>query len=224
MARWLRRSGSLVFAAFLACGTSNADGEPCSTNDDCESGVCSLSGKCGRGECQCEGDECGHIQSSCPEGAVCWQSSDPLQRDYRVCRFACDADRKCPAGQHCEDGTCAPGPEPLALTWEAAPQSCTVRSPCTFRVRPPDGVVIDTCSWSVREQGKDATPETTKVPELVHTFSRSGIYEVTVDVRATNGANGRLTASTSVCVGVGGSCASGAPCCSGTCTSDGTCR
>ena len=224
MARWLRRSGSLVFAAFLACGGGNADGERCSVNDDCESGVCSLSGKCGRGECTCEGDECGRVQSSCPESSVCWQSTDPLERDYRVCRFVCDADRSCPAGQHCESGTCAPGPEPLVLTWESTPQSCAVRSPCTFRVRPPDGAAVDRYVWSIREQGGDATGQPSGEHELVHTFSKVGIFEVGVLAHARDGATGQLTTSTSVCVGAGGSCATGAPCCSGTCASDGSCR
>ena len=224
MARWLRHVGSAAFAVLFACSTSNADGESCSVNDDCESGVCSLSGKCGRGDCQCEGDECGRVRSTCPENAVCWQSTDPLQRDYRTCRVVCDAERKCPTDQHCETGTCAPGPEPLALTWDSAPQSCPLRSPCAFRVNAPEGATIDTCDWSVREQGQTPLPQETKLPELVHTFSKVGIYEVIVDVRATNGATGRLVASTSVCVNAGGSCASGAPCCSGTCVADGTCQ
>lgn len=78
--------------------------------------------------------------------------------------------------------------------------------------------------WTIRGKGELASMQSSEVPELVHTYSTVGIYEVTVVAHARDGASGRLTTSTSVCVGAGGSCATGAPCCSGTCASDGSCR
>lgn len=222
-----RRVVATLLAVLLAC-SAGADGEPCETSDDCESGTCSVAGRCGTGECACEGDECGRIRGACPEGAVCVRPVDPLERDYPVCRFTCDAERRCPAGQHCERGICEPGPEPFGLTWASLPRAtpCALRRPCDYRVTPAEGVVVDRYEWTISSGGAEQRAETTTVPELVHAYAEPGIYEVRVLAHGRGGATGTLSATETLCVpeGEGRPCVTSAPCCSGVCTVESLCR
>lgn len=198
---------SLVVVA--ACGKS-ADGEPCQTKDDCESGVCSIGGKCGTGECACTGAECNTIRSSCADGQVCFRGTKPEERDYTTCRNTCSASKACPSDQHCEVGICQPGPEAFGLTWVSFPRTrpCAARVPCKYEVKPSAGVTVSEYAWSF---GAKTTTPTTEF-----TWDKEGSYDVSVTATATTGATARVSATEILCIAQGNACdPTGAPCCSG---------
>jgi len=213
--KWTTSVAALAGAAFLAlasCGKTS-DGEACEANDECESGVCSIRGKCGTGECACTGAECGTVRSSCDEGRLCYRSDDPLLRDYTECRLACGADKPCPSGQRCDGRICLEGAESFAITWVTFPRArpCGARVPCAYEVKPSAGIEVDRYVWSF---GKE-----TKEPKTTHEWQAVGSYEVSVTAYARTGATARVSGVETLCLPQGAECdRAGAPCCSGTCS------
>jgi hypothetical protein len=71
-------------------GCEGQIGSSCGVSDDCEDGVCCLSGECGGGTCTylCAND------ADCPPRTLC---------DGGFCFFACNANTDCGPGQECRE-------------------------------------------------------------------------------------------------------------------------
>ncbi len=93
------RYGGILLASIAACSMSREDGEPCTSSDECSSGMC--------GGHICVGSTCSS-DSDCPDHFVCYHyDSDPIFGigGSHACRMTCEAgcpDRWECDGQYCE--------------------------------------------------------------------------------------------------------------------------
>jgi hypothetical protein len=111
------------------------------------------------------------------------------------------------------------------ITWLNIPRAvaCAPKVPCEYKLKAPEGVTIETYTWTFGM----APPVETKEPMTSFTYQLGGTYDVLVRARATTGAMAELRASEVLCSGgIGDACdPSGAPCCEGACAgASGLCK
>jgi hypothetical protein len=124
-----------LLTALLACGKTTA-GERCAHDSDCESGTCSLIGRCSPGECECSGEACGKAQSTCGDGQVCVAGQPPFELGYNSCRATCSVERPCADAKVCADGVCGSA-SVAALSWGNIPRTtaCKPAAACAYDLR-----------------------------------------------------------------------------------------
>jgi hypothetical protein len=138
--RWFPRIVGLALLAGSACGLFGeeelTDGEVCTANDDCETGVCTSASLCSHSRCECPSGNCptsGETSPDCRDGWVCVRYDslfDPLKEFFGgtpnpsdgYCQPSCDAG--CPEHYLCEGELCTPdaawaAPEPT-IAWSGA--------------------------------------------------------------------------------------------------------
>lgn len=217
--RWVKSvaAGAFALGLLVACSSSKAeDGGSCDKGTDCSSGRCST-GSCEGSDCTCEGADC-HARSSCQEGWLCTLSGVVGDEPVPRCRKQCTGPGTCSSDKHCDNGVCKLGPELFSLTWLNIPRTspCSARVPCEYKVRPSEGVTVDTYTWKFG----GAPPVDTHDPTTSFTYSTGGTYDVLVHAHSTTGAVADLRTSEVLCDGaVGAPCdVLGSLCCEGTCT------
>jgi hypothetical protein len=205
----------VVGLTWLACSSPAGDGEACDKGTDCSSGRC-LDGACAGSDCRCEGPGC-HARSSCREGWLCTLGGAVTDTALPQCRQECAGVGSCPSSKRCENGVCAEGAEPFALSWSNIPRvvPCGARVPCTYKVAASAGVTVESYTWSFG----DAPPVETKEPLAEFEYPAAGTYAVLVRAKATSGATSDLRTTETLCVGgLGDGCdVNTSLCCEGAC-------
>jgi hypothetical protein len=139
--RWTLALAGLAMFGASACGLFTdeplTDGDVCSVDDDCETGVCTTANLCSHSSCECPSGYCpekGEQSPDCRDGWVCVRYDslfDPLKEFFGgmrnpsdgYCQPSCDAG--CPEHYVCDsEELCSPdatwvSPEPT-ITWSGA--------------------------------------------------------------------------------------------------------
>jgi len=213
-------SGLVSAGAFLACSSDPAaDGAECSSNGDCNSGICQA-GACAGRVCACSGPTCA---KECDDGWVC-SARGPVPG--LSCVHSCNDNSACPSGTHCSDGLCVSGKD-VVLSWVSKPgdTKCRTTALCRYEVRASgDGAGdVKSYAWTVNDAGVADKTEAV----LEYGYVTAGTYPVHVTALLGDGRNGpSLDAVEVVCSSDPDfECTPGGDdCCTGTCTVAKRCR
>ena len=216
---------SIVALTWLVtCSSSSAaDGASCSKGSECKSGSCG-DGLCLGSDCTCQGSDC-RGRSSCDDGWLCTLAVDPTTDGPTPrCRQQCTGTTGCPTSQHCDQAICRRGPTAFVLTWLDIPRTraCGSRVPCEYKVRPSEGVTVDTYTWTFGGAPAVVTTE----PTTSTTWPKAGSFGVNVEAHATTGATASVATTEIICDGaIGSACdPNESACCEGSCNAQGVCR
>lgn len=244
--RWIPMLAGLALLGASACGLFGedelTDGQVCSADDDCSTGVCTAANLCSHSPCECPSGNCqagGEQTSDCLDGWVCvsYESVfDPLEEFFGgmpnpsdgYCQPSCAAG--CPEHYFCDGDFCTPdvawvAPVPT-VAWSGAvsgelsgrDQSTTViveegsTLTLTGSAVSPAGAAIASLTWTTVSGAGDSM--SFEGPTIETTVEAGNYRRVELDAIDDRARSSRVAVIFEACIGAGATCGfSGLGCC-----------
>jgi hypothetical protein len=249
--KWTLSIPAFLLSGLLGCGLfgveAQTDGEVCSTEDDCSTGVCTSGNLCSHSRCECPSGNCaagGEQTDDCLDGWVCvgYDSIlDPVKEffggtpkpDDGYCQPSCAAG--CPDHYVCSDEFCTPDvswayPVPT-ISWTGAAtgelsgrdQSMTVvveggsTISLTGSAESPSGAAIVSLDWTTVSEAGDYASFAGTMIETTVPTGAGSYHHVELDVADDQHRGGHITVTFEACLGPGSTCGYAGSGCCGSC-------